>query len=109
MKKSEEQRVSSGCRAYLYISSCWPCRSALNSPYSLRYLAFRLPSRMPYPALRGPLVMSRCIIDRSATYLGRFFGALANRLTKTFEPRPRSIGKGSPQRCSSSFSHRSRL
>jgi hypothetical protein len=52
--------------ACLYNNSCWPCRSALNSPYSSRYLAFRLPSRMPSPALRGPRAISRCIINRSA-------------------------------------------
>jgi hypothetical protein len=46
------------------------------------------------PALQGPLVVSRCIIDRSATYLGRPLGALPNRLTKTFESKLLIIGKG---------------
>ena len=59
----EPRRPDLSCR-----SSPCPWASALNSPYSLRYLAFRLPSRMPAPALRGPLVMSRFIINRSATY-----------------------------------------
>ena len=63
-------------RANLYNNSCWPRRSALNSAYSLRYLAFRLPSLMHSQALRGPLAMSQCIIDGSVTYLGRRVGAL---------------------------------
>jgi hypothetical protein len=37
--------------AHLYNNFPWPCRSALNLPYSLRYLAFSLSSLMPSPAL----------------------------------------------------------
>jgi hypothetical protein len=42
----------SGHRAgsYLYNNTIWPCRSALNWPYSSQYLAFRLPSRNHSPA-----------------------------------------------------------
>jgi hypothetical protein len=41
MKKHEEQRLSSraSSRPHLYNNFPWPCRSALNLPYSLRYLA----------------------------------------------------------------------
>ena len=102
--KCDEQRVRSeaSSQTFLYNNSCCPCRSVLNSPYSLGYLAFKLPSRMSSPALRGPLVMSRCIIDRSAAYLGRFLGLFTNRHAKTSESKPRILGNGPPRRHSSS-------
>ncbi len=44
-----------GCqpRAYLYNNSPCSCRSALNSPYSLRYWTLMLSSRISSPVLRG--------------------------------------------------------
>src|SRR3989337_1583998 len=51
-----------------------PRSSALNSPYSLRYLAFRLPSRMPCPALQGPFFINRCIINRLERNLTGYCG-----------------------------------
>jgi hypothetical protein len=56
----------------------------------LGYSAFRLPSRMPSPALLGPLVISRCSIDRSAAYLGRFLGVLPTTYSRPSSPDPAS-------------------
>jgi hypothetical protein len=60
-----------------------------NSPYSLGYLVFRLPSRMPSPALRGPLVMSRSIISKSTAYPARLFET-SNLLQRPSSPGPAS-------------------
>jgi hypothetical protein len=43
------------------------------------------------PVLRGPLLMSRCIIDRSMAYPHRLLGSYPNHLTKTFESRLRIL------------------
>jgi hypothetical protein len=72
-----------------YGSSPCPRGPALSSAYSSRYLAFRLPSRMPAQGLWPPRVMSGCILDRSAAYPGgRSLGATCSRLSRTFEPEP---------------------
>jgi hypothetical protein len=68
---NSDQDLGRQPRACLYNKSCRPCRSALNSPCSLGYLAFGLPSRMPSPALRGSLVMSQCMLPAGTYSTGR--------------------------------------
>ena len=68
--------------------------SAHHTPRGTR---FGLPSPIPAQGLRGPSVISRCIVDRSAAYRGgRSFGESPIRLLRTFEPGPLLGGYGPP-------------